>query len=257
MPNEETPSERRIPKKQKEGRDPIVDNARLPDMAERIKPRRIGRRIIMMPEDPGTPSARSNIMKPVPRRRGRTPRPQTLGDQVEAPTPRGPVSEDRGYVRLRMRMEGGELTVRGAKFVEGPLQQDEPVSAGLTYEARIGRRRIAHGDVPSATEWRSHPDPEGRPGMEGHHVTEQDRHDFTVRIPAEEVDTESLPNLRVDLYDWRGEGPGEHIDIRDLRRQPKTTVERVATLDGVHPEELSKRLRRDLLQAVKQAESGD
>lgn len=61
-----------------------------------------------------------------------------------------------------MYAEGGELQVRGAKFVERPLLVDEAVSPGLTYEAKLGRRRVAHGDVPDSIEWWSHPDPEGR-----------------------------------------------------------------------------------------------
>jgi hypothetical protein len=217
-----------------------------------INPRRIGRKIVTMPEEPASATTGRNIMKPLPGRRSQA-KPKSLGDQVPIAAADEAAEEGTGYVRLRVRMEGGELQLRGAKFVGGPLQRDEPVSAGLTYEARIGRRTIAHGDMPDAVEWRSHPDPEGRPGREGHHVAEQSRSDFNVRIPAGEVDEKTIEDLNVTVYRWRGEGPGDHIDVGGLSLAPKRAVETVATLKGLGMSDLPKGLVRDLRSAVKKA----
>lgn len=244
---------RKTPSKQREGRNPIVDNAALPRMGEKtINPRRIGRKIVTMPEKPSSGATGRNKMKPVPKRRSRA-KPKAAGDQVALAATREVSAEDAGYVRLRVRMEDGELQLRGAKFVEGPLQKDEPVSAGLTYEARVGRRRVAHGDMPDAVEWRSHPDPEGRRGREGHHVVEQRRSDFNVRIAAGEVDEKTIENLNVTVYRWRGDGPGDHIGINELPMAPKAAVETVATMKGLAATDLPKGLVRDLRSAVKKA----
>jgi hypothetical protein len=217
-----------------------------------IRPRRIGRKIVTMPEEPAPTTTGRNLMKAVPTRRGQA-KPKSLGDQVPIAAAEELEAQGAGYVRLRVRMEEGELQLRGAKFVEGPLQQDEPVSAGLTYEARIGRRRVAHGDMPDSVEWRSHPDPAGRRGLEGHHVVEQRTSNFNVRIPAGEVDEKTIEKLNVTVYRWRGEGPGDHIGVNDLALAPKAAVETVATLKGLAMSDMPKGLVRDLRSAVKKA----
>lgn len=253
MPRDNATPRRRTPSKQREGRAPVVDNPAQPRMGEKIiRPRRIGRKVVRMPNEPTNEVTGNNIMKPVPGRRS-TARPKSVGDQVPIAVSEEAVAEDTGYVRLRVRLQDGELELRGAKFVEGPLQRDEPVSAGLTYEAKVGRRRIAHGDMPDAAEWRSHPDPEGRRGLEGHHVTEQRRSDFNVRIPAGEVDEKTIEDLTVTVYRWRGEGPGEHIGINELPSAPKVAVEKVASLKGLGLSDLPKGLARDLRNAVGRA----
>ncbi len=251
MATNKPPARGKTPQKQRDGRDPVVDNPRLPLM-EAVNPRRIGRQIVTMAEDPEPSEVKKNVMKPVPKRRLRAPKAESLGDQVPA-TGAAAAEEGPGYIALRLRSEGGELQVQGAKFVAGPLLTAESVSPGLTYDAKIGRRRVAHGDVPDSVEWRSHPDPEGREGREGHHVVEQTSFAFTVRIPADQVEKRSLEDLRVTLYRWRGKGPGEHIAISDLPKQPKRALQTLATLQGLPMKDLSKSLQRDVRRVLDQA----
>lgn len=242
---------RKTPRRQREGRAAIVDNPRKPEM-KAVRPRRISRKIVAMPQEPEPSKAKRNIMDPVPKRRSKTVKPSQLGDQVEA---RGaqPEVAGKGYIALRMHAEGGELQVQSAKFVEGPLLVEETVSPGLTYEAKLGRRRVGHGDVPDSIEWRSHPDPEGRAGLEGHHVVEQASFDFTVRIPAEQVEDGALDDLQVTLYRWRGKGPGEHIAIGELTKEPKAALKTLATMRGFQVGNLSRSLQSDVREAIRQA----
>lgn len=252
MENRKPAPNRKAPLKQREGRAAVVDSPSMPRM-KAVNPRRIGREIVTMPEEPEPSKVKKNVMKPVPRRHTKAPKPASLGDQVPARGAADPEDEGLGYVALRLRAESGELQVQGAKFVEGPLRTMEAVSPGLTYEAKIGRRRVAHGDVPDSIEWRSYPDPEGRAGLEGHHIVEQTSIDFTVRIPADQVPRKSLEDLRVTLYRWRGKGPGEHIEISELPKQPKAALQTLATLRGVQMKDLSKGLQRDVRKALDQA----
>jgi len=245
---------RRIPKKQRKGRPAVVDHPNMPRMGEReIAPKRIGQKIVTMPKKPEPDKTKKNVMKPVPKRRTKQIKPGTLGDQVPTRQSVQSDQEGPGYIRLRMRVEDGDLRVKGAKFVPGPLATDEAVSAGLTYEAKIGRRRVAHGDVPDTVEWRSHPDPEGRAGLEGHHIVQQTSYDFTVRIPADQLPKKSLEDLQVTLYRWRGKGPGEHIAINELAKQPKAALDTLATLRGLPMADLTKGLQRDVRRVLDQA----
>lgn len=214
----------------------IVEDAGKPSMAaEAVKPRRIDRKIVLMAEDPTPSRATRNTMDPLPKRKPKPSRGSADGSDQE-PLEAAPEPEETGsgYIRLRVHVDDGEMTVRDARFVAGPLNKlSEVVTPGLSYEAKVGRRRVALGDVPEVTEWRGYPDPSGRPELEGHHIVEQTSYDFTVRIPADEIDEGSLEDLRIDLFRWRGRGPGDHIQITQLSKEPKTAVERLASLKGV------------------------
>ncbi|GMQ97922.1 MAG: hypothetical protein BMS9Abin17_0425 [Acidimicrobiia bacterium] len=234
----------------------IVEDSRKPSMSgAAVRPRLIKRKIVVMPDDPSPSKAMKNTMDPVPKSaRRRSKAPGRPGDQVPSVDP-GPQEEGRGYFRIRMRMAEGELTVSGAKFVAGPLRGDESVSPGLTYDAKIGRKRVAFGDVPDPIEWRSHPDPNAKGETAGHHVTELSDYDFIVRIPSEQVTEQAIQDLRVTLYRWRGQGPGEHISITELIRQPKVAVEELGSMSGLRISSAPVAFKKELQQAFKQAAS--
>lgn len=205
-----------------------------------------------MPDTPKPSRATKNTMDPMPKSRSRkVTSPKSLGDQVARPTERA--DDGPGYFRIRMHIADGELSVAGIKFVGGPIRQDAVVSSGLTYDAKIGRRRVAFGDVPDTIEWRSFPDPAGKGEMAGHHVVEQTRYDFTVRVPAAKITESDLENLRVSLYEWRGGGPGEHISIGALSKQPKTVVRRLAVLPRMESSKIPVAVRKEVKSAFKEA----
>ena len=160
-------------------------------------------------------------------------------------------TEAPGYLRLRLHVEKGEVSVRGATHVAGPLDRPASLSPGASYVARLGDRQIAVGDIPEPTEWRSFPDPAGRAGLDSHHVTEVESFDVTVRIPAEELDEQRLGELQVDLLRWRGRGPGERIGVEDLAKQPKAALTELGTLRGVDIEAIPADVRRSLRAAWK------
>jgi hypothetical protein len=85
------------------------------------------------------------------------------------PAGRGAKPAKEGYVRLRVLVENGELSVAG-------------------------------GRISDAGQWRSFPDPLGRPGLEGHHITEVLSYEIAVRVPAQELTMSALPKARITLY---------------------------------------------------------
>jgi hypothetical protein len=242
MPESRRPSSQR----QREGAPPIVDQPSKPRAGELVPPRRIERRMVTMADEPTPSRATRNTMDPFPER-PRTAARRTPGDQQPLDTGRPAADETApGYLRLRFRVENGEVLVRGVTFVEGPLDRPQTLSAGLGYQARVGRRSVAVGDVPEFTERRSFPDPTGRAGMERHHIAEMPFQDFTVRIPADQITEDELADLNVELFRWRGRGPGEHIHITDLPREPAVALTRIAMFSGLSAADVAAPVRRRL-----------
>jgi hypothetical protein len=241
--------------KQRDGAPAVVENPDLPRMGEiEVPPSRMGRRVVTMPDEPLPYRGTRNLMDPVPRGRAAGKRQGELGDQEEPPARRSQRKAasigQEGYVRLRIRVEHGELSVAGATFVEGPLAQPEMVHPGLSYEVKVGRRRVAVGDVPDP-EWRSYPDPSGRPGLEGHHITEPESYEFTVRMSAAEFTEPALAETNVALYRWTGEGPGEALEAAAIARQPKGAVTRIGVLRGIDVENLPGAVQKDVRRAIR------
>jgi hypothetical protein len=225
-----------------------------------VEPARIGGRISLMPEEPKKDEGRRNRMarfrhvKSPPETR----MPKGGYPEQEPPQPprraklaeRAPRPAQEGYVRLRVLVQNGELAVEGAKFVAGPLAPTETLHPGLAYEVTLGARRIAAGGIVDAGQWRSFPDPLGRPGLEGHHITEVPSYEIAIRVPARELSMSALPKARITLYRWRGTAPAAPVAGRSLKVQLKGRVETVATLSGIRMNRLSKQAQAELRRAL-------
>jgi hypothetical protein len=166
------------------------------------------------------------------------------------PAERAAKPAQEGYVRLRVLVQDGELTVMGAKFVEGPLAPMDMLQPGLAYEVTLGTRRIAAGPIVDAGVRRSFPDPLGRPGLEGHHITEMPSYEIAVRVPAQELSMSALPKARITLYRWSGTTPMAPVAGRPLKAQLKGRVETVATLNGIRLSQLPRQAQAELRGAL-------
>jgi hypothetical protein len=245
--------------RQKEGAPSVIEDPKLPRMGEgEVAPRLVDEAIRLMPDEPKPDAGSRNRMAPL--RAGKAEPPPKRGyPEQEAPKPpkggntpgNGGEKEREGYVRLRVLVEGDELTVVGAKFVEGPLVQTSTLHPGLTYEVTLGSRRVASGGIPDAGVWRSYPDPLGRPGLQGHHITEVPRYEIPVRVPADELSMSALPKTRITLYRWRGTSPATLLEGRSLRTQLKGRMDTVAVLDGIRLNRLSKEAQTQLRRALR------
>ena len=111
-------------------------------------------------------------------------------------------------------------------------------------------RRVAAGVIPDAGQWRSFPDPIGRPGLEGHHVTELPSYEIAVRIPAEELSMSALPKAQITLYQWRGAAPKELVAGRSMKSQLPDRANVIATVKGIRLNQLPKQAQAELRQAL-------
>ena len=149
-----------------------------------------------------------------------------------------------------MLVQNEELSIVGAKFVEGPLAPVQTLHPGLAYEVMLGSRRVAAGLIPDAGVWRSFPDPLGRLVMQGHHITHVPSYEIAVRVPAQELSVSALPKARIALYRWRGTGATAAVVGRSLKTQLKGRVDTIAMLDGIRLNQLSERAQAELRKAL-------
>jgi hypothetical protein len=253
-----TRSKRTARSRQKAGAAPIVEDAKLPRMGDgEPEPRRFGKSVLMMA---ASPKASAGTRGRMPRFRGsaksageRMPK-KGFADQEPPKSPRkgdGDNGGERdGYVRLRVLVEEGELSVVGAKYVEGPLAPPPTITAGLAYEVAIGARQIAAGDIVDAGTWRSYPDPQNRPGMTGHHLTRLNSYEIAVRVPASVLSASALAKAQITLYRWQGREPVAFEAGRSMKAQLTGKVETVAKLKGIRLASLPKAAQAEIRKAL-------
>lgn len=220
---------------------PVIDNPRLARMTDKAgRPRPIDGKIVLMAGEPKPDTGKQRRMPPVPPSKPDR-QPRERPDQVEPSGSRETAQEPQGYVRLRLRVEDGELSVVGAKAVEGPLVESK-LQGSLAYEVTVGKKRVAAGAIPDAGERRSFPDPEGRGEMQGHHVAPLPAYDVNVRVPKEQVSAASLPRLEIALYRVKEPLPIERLEAGAIGPQFERELREVARIKGIQPEKLSGRV---------------
>lgn len=198
----------------------------------------------MMSDEPKPDKGRKNRMAPVPRasaqrKKGRKEAP----DQESKRERRAPRKERESYVRLRLRVEGGEMSVVGIREVEGPLVQPDLIHGGLIYEVSVGDRRISVGSIPDAGVERSFPDP--REPERGHYVTEVPTYEVSVRVPTAELSRSAIGRLEVALYRAK-ELTDQPIGQPRISDQFSRELREVARLKGLRGDDLPPSLRKDL-----------
>ncbi len=238
--------------------EPIIEDARLRKMSDKPLPdRRIGGRLLRMaaPVDdlaiapPPAAAARAPRMDAVPDRPADDTGKPADGDQ-RAPDRSDPDRDGPSSVRLRLRIVDGIAQVIGIRVVPGVLAEPERLHYGLAYEVRAGNRRLAVGSVPDVGTRRSFPDPEGRPGMQGHHLAELNSIEVNLRLPHEAFTAAALAKLQIELYRMKGPPPDVPLTAAPLVEQFRDVLRPVAGLRGIRSADLSRSLQTQLGEAT-------
>lgn len=171
---------------------------------------------------------------------------------IEEPRAFDPGGDDvgDGYLRLNIRLENGELSVVGARIVDGPLLQPDPTGE-LFYQAVIGDRRIGVGGLPDLEEERGFA-PEDDPAA-GHGIAPSDGNEFVVRIPRQDITAEELDELEIELVrpseTSASPAPGQTLEAA-AAEEGRDAPEVVARLHGIDlgqtPDDQVEALRRRL-----------
>ena len=156
------------------------------------------------------------------------------------------------YLRMRMRVENGEMSVVDVREVEGPLSMPDNLPSGFVYEVTLGPKRVAVGSVPDLGEWRSFPSPSGPAELRVHHITSLPDAEFTMRIPREEVSLSALPKTEVALYQVK-EPAGDRPIPRGLSLEAEFTneIREIARLKGIMVNVLPKEAQKEIRRALK------
>ena len=234
------------------GIQPVIDNPKLPPMGdEPPEPRTIRGKILRMAEEPKPDAGKQNRMSGF-RKAAVVRQPKTRPEQKEAKVTKAEAAQQpEGYVRLRLRVSNGEMSVVGAKAVEGPLVEPK-LQGALAYEATVGDKRVAAGGIPDVGERRSFPDPEGKGVMRGHHVEELTTFEVNVRIPKERVSASALPRLEIALFRMKEELPEARPDMlaaAPIGEQFVRELREVGRMKGIRPDKLA----RPVAQQVRKA----
>jgi hypothetical protein len=136
-----------------------------------------------------------------------------LGDQQAKRTRGGARSSTQGeqYIRLRIRVHNGGLTVIDSHLVDGPLGQATGFPGSNAYEVTLGDRLLHAGALPDLGVQRSFSNPEGPPEQRGHYITERNVYEFTARVPAAEVTRDTIGQIAVRLHRVKQEARADRL----------------------------------------------
>jgi hypothetical protein len=234
------------------GIQPVVDNPKLPLMSDTApKPTAIKGKILRMAEKPKPDAGKQKRMSAF-RKAAVVRAPKVRPEQKKANLTRAETAKQpEGYVRLRLRVTDGQLSVLSAKAVEGPLVEPN-LQGALAYEVTVGEKRVAAGGIPDAGERRSFPHPEGKGEMSGHHVEQLKSYEVNIRVPKERVSATELPRLEIALFKLKEELPEIRVDrLRPdlIANQFQRELREVARMKGIAPD----RLARPVAQQVRKA----
>jgi hypothetical protein len=245
----EPPGQRQI-----SGAPPIIEDAGLPRMGEGESSRQ-GRPRAVMPDDPKPDRGKRNRMRPARKTTSRPTGPPSRGFRDQEKPRRSRLSKTSGaggadaYLRLRVLIQDGELSLAGATVVEGPLTQSPALHPGLAYEVTLGSRRLAVGQVQDAGVWRSFPDPSGRPALAGHHITVLPSYEIAVRIPLTGLSMAALRRATITVYRWHGNVATTEGD-RSIKARLRPQVETIGSLKGIRIDALPKDVHARLRSAL-------
>jgi hypothetical protein len=137
------------------------------------------------------------------------------------------------YVRMRIRVRDGRLSVIDSHLVDGPLAQAPGFSTMNAYEVTIDGRLLHAGALPDLGVQRSFVNPSGPPEQRGHHFTDRPIFEFTARAPAHEISPETIGRIAVRLYRVKNEARTDRLTAAPLAQQFEREIRQIAELVGL------------------------
>jgi hypothetical protein len=165
--------------------------------------------------------------------KGRRPRAGENADRGEQRPRRRRSGDEEQYVRLRIRVRNGRLSVVDSHLVDGPLGQVTGFPGSNAYEVTLGDELLHAGALPDLGVQRSFPNLKGPPEQRGHYFTERDVFEFYARLPAAAVTRKTLGEITVRLLRVKEEAQADRVGEVPLSTQFEREVRPVAELVGL------------------------
>jgi hypothetical protein len=149
------------------------------------------------------------------------------------------------YIRLRIRVSHGQLSVVDSHLVDGPLGQVVGFPGDFAYEVTLGDRLLHAGALPDLGVQRSFANPNGPPEQHGHYISERSVYEFAARLPADEVTPETIGQIAVRLHRVKEEARTDRLGEMPLgvrfEREMRPVAEIVGLPDSTLPEAIEQR----------------
>jgi hypothetical protein len=184
----------------------------------------------------------ASIAKPL-KRKAATP---DFGDQKpRRPSAVGNAEAPEQYIRLRIRVEGGRLSVVDSHLVDGPLGQVAGFPGTNAYEVTLGDRLLHAGALPDLGVRRSFPNPSGPPEQRSHQIIDRSVYEFMARVPAKEVTPDTIGKIAVRLHRVKEQAQADRLSNAPLSsqfaREMRPVFELVGLPESALPEAIERR----------------
>ena len=157
---------------------------------------------------------------------------------------RRPAHADEGYVRLRMRVDDGNMSILDSTIVDSTLVQPVAIHGNFAYEVTEGERRLHFDSIPDLGVIRGFVNPDGPPEQRQHHTYEQSVYEFDVRVPTTQLAAATLPHVAIALYRVKEQRPHMMLTARPVAMEYERELREVSRLEGIPPKALPESLRK-------------
>ncbi|HOO53436.1 MAG TPA: M64 family metallopeptidase [Methanothrix sp.] len=156
-----------------------------------------------------------------------------------------------GYVRFKIHVENGKLSITGVKDIPGKLITPRTASPGHFYEVLIGDEPISLGFLPDIGVRRSYASSNELRVKLREHKSTQPSFDFFVRIPRAKVTEETLPKMAVTVHRVK-KMPVKLDRSIPFIKNPGIVSTEIGHLKGVKLNKLPKQVRPQLERILKE-----
>jgi hypothetical protein len=164
---------------------------------------------------------------------------RNTGEQIPRPESRPlPAEIQDGYVRMRLRVDDGGMTVVDSQYVAGPFRVPHAVVGETFYEVTDGSRLLQADSIPDLGVVRSFANPDGPIEQRRHHIYRPASYEFDIRVPANSLSGRTLPKISVVLYRTPQAISARALTDEPLGAQLSEQLEVLGRLDGLSADDL-------------------
>jgi hypothetical protein len=159
---------------------------------------------------------------------------------VKKPSRKGAGRPSERYVRLRMRVKDGKMSIVASHLVEGSLLIPSTVHGNYVYEVTLGKKRLHLDSIPDLGVKRSFTNLTGIHDETREHITHLTTYEFDIRVPEKDLKEEDLPKINIALYRSKERVTKRTVGLKPLNVQFERELREVARLKGINVKMLKK-----------------
>jgi len=149
------------------------------------------------------------------------------------------------YVRFRMRVEDGKMSIVDSHIVDSELMMPPTLYGEYAYEVTDGATVLHADSIPDLGVVRSFADPNGTREQLRHHTSRESTYEFDVRVPADQLVGAALSKISVVLYRVKEQAPTRALTTRvPLGTQFERELREVTRVSRIPPAALPSSLRK-------------